>query len=251
MENVETIKNAGETEEKKYILIKKEGRVVLKHIEPSIIKASEDEKLHLCAKNCEKFGVFTCPKIGDRHKKTIDKYDFITDGYQIYDDKKQLEEFKITGCTSYKKSKPTELTPEEKDRIKATRKIIMSTYFGTGTVEEARVQQYLGMIRGNLINAEEKVASDNVLLNSILAQPDAEILLEEVVEYKRKEISKDFLKEKKTNREKKQFTKETAALQKFEKALSGLRTAREAKEHSHELVLKNLTEKGIRENKIK
>ena len=115
---MENVKNIEEQEEKKFILIKKEGRVVLKHIEPSLVAEVNDKcKLHLCAENCAKFGVFTCPKIGDRKKQTIDKYEFITDGHQVYRADKRLEEFKVTGCTSYEKAEPKKLTTEEKNQF--------------------------------------------------------------------------------------------------------------------------------------
>lgn len=249
---MENVKNIEEQEEKKFILIKKEGRVVLKHIEPSLVAEVNDKcKLHLCAENCAKFGVFTCPKIGDRKKQTIDKYEFITDGHQVYRADKRLEEFKVTGCTSYEKAEPKKLTTEEKRHIAKTKRDIMSAYFETGTVDEAQVEQYMQMIHGVLIDAEEKVVPDKVLLNKILKQPNAEALLEEVVAYKKSEIAKKISQNVRSKQEMREFAKQATHLQEFENALSKLRSVRQAKEHARELELQSLREKGIKENKIK
>ncbi len=228
-------------EEKKFVVIKKAGRVVLKNIEPSLVEEVNDKcKLHLCAENCKNFGVFTCPKIGDRKKKTIDKYEFITDGHQVYTGKKKLEEFKVTGCTSYEKTEPKKLTTEEKKHIAETRKNIMTAYFETETADEAQVEQYMQMIHGDLVGAEEKVVPDRVLLNKILKQNDAEALLEEVVDYKKKELSEEMLVGDKTKKEMRAFAKKAISLQEFENALSKLRSARQAKEHAHELEIQKL-----------
>ena len=61
--------------------------------------------IHLCWQNCVNATCDNCPKIRDIKKKNIEKYDFITDGYQIYDKKGELQIFTVTNCKKYIKSK--------------------------------------------------------------------------------------------------------------------------------------------------
>ncbi len=56
---------------------------------------------HLCWNCCTK--IVDCPKIMDVRKKNIEKYDFITDGEQIYDSYGRLETFIVKRCKKFKR----------------------------------------------------------------------------------------------------------------------------------------------------
>lgn len=58
-------------------------------------------QIHLCWEYCDKIIKLDCPKIGDIDKEEIDKYDFIKDGYQVYDEKGDLTQFVVTNCDLY------------------------------------------------------------------------------------------------------------------------------------------------------
>lgn len=58
---------------------------------------------HLCWMNCKNATPNKCSKILDLPKLTIDKYDFITDGYQILDNNDIVDTFVVTKCKNYKR----------------------------------------------------------------------------------------------------------------------------------------------------
>lgn len=63
----------------------------------------DERQNHLCW-NCKNATAIDCDKVADCFKNTIDLYDFIDEGYQIYEGK-SLDRFIVTKCKKYKKSK--------------------------------------------------------------------------------------------------------------------------------------------------
>ena len=57
---------------------------------------------HLCWNNCLNATPNNCPKIKNERKRTINNYEFITDGYQIINDDKLIK-FVVSKCKKYKK----------------------------------------------------------------------------------------------------------------------------------------------------
>ena len=55
---------------------------------------------HLCF-DCVRGCASKCAKIADYRKKPITAYDFIISGYQIYDNRGDVEEFTVTECQNY------------------------------------------------------------------------------------------------------------------------------------------------------
>lgn len=80
-----------------------------------------------------------CEKVMDERKKTIDQYDFITDGVQFIDERGNSDIFYINGCNSYIKDKSnTKLTSKgkmERERLK-------NLWYGTqNTIEAERIRR--------------------------------------------------------------------------------------------------------------
>lgn len=104
----------------------------------------DEKQKHLCWENCANAHPFECDKVTNIIKKRIDKYDFITDGYQIYDEKGKLDKFIVTKCTNYREEKHREMTPEELASARKAKRSIFMSYYDTDTVEEAKaIQKYI------------------------------------------------------------------------------------------------------------
>lgn len=61
----------------------------------------DERQEHLCWHSCVNSYPLQCRKVFDGVKRNIDEYDFITDGYQIFDKNGEVEHFVVTGCTNY------------------------------------------------------------------------------------------------------------------------------------------------------
>ena len=222
------------------VLKKKEGKIEVMNMSPSITNEMNSETtIHLCWGNCsEAFcknaDINKCPKVKDRRKKTLDKYEFITDGIQTLDDAGKVEHFIVTGCNKYEPVGEKKLTKEQAISAKEAKAGLMTYYFDAETLEEAQVSQYMQMIRGTLVNVEGKTLPAKTMVNKILQRSDAEALLKEVVEY--------LGRNPKANEE---------ALRYASKKLRELREARHEKEREHEMTIKVLTKKAKEEGKIK
>ena len=104
---------------------------------------------HLCAEHCMFAFVDKCPKIADNCKKTIDKYDFITDGFQEIKNNGEIKRFCVTGCDKYRK-KAIKETKEMKER---RNKLVASNYtlrYPEPTVEDARLREWEDRENGTL-----------------------------------------------------------------------------------------------------
>lgn len=220
------------------VLKKKEGKLEVMNMSPAIEnEINSKETVHLCWGNCsETFcknaDKSKCAKIKDRRKKTLDKYEFITDGVQTFDKNGNVINFIITGCNKYESAGKKEITKEQAISAKEAKAGLMTYYFDTGTLEEAQVSQYMQMIRGTLVNAEGKTLSAKTMVDKILQRSDAENLLKEVVEY----LGCD----PKSNE---------SALKYASKKLSELREARHEKEREYEANIKVLMKKDKKKEK--
>ena len=139
--------------ENKY-LKKENGITKLELGKPDILDklAQEKENYHLCF-SCSLNCVVNCRKVLDKKKQIISNYDFITGGYQVFNDEDEIDRFVVTDCDNYvpevKKGKPTK---EEAKRIKKAREDLKMLYFGTNTYEEACIKQI------EMINHQEAMA---------------------------------------------------------------------------------------------
>lgn len=137
----------------KEIILKKENGVV------SILEKTEEnmEKLndkHLCATTCSIDIYRKCQKVFGR-KRLIRDYDFITDGYQIFDGNSKLVSFCVNKCKNCKEVYEAKPTAKEEIDARQKRNELMKAYFGTMTIEEAcRVQDEL-IMREDIIADEE------------------------------------------------------------------------------------------------
>lgn len=107
---------------------------------------------HLCWENCKNATASQCPKIADSVKQKIEDYQFITDGYQIFDENGAMDSFIVTGCKNYRKEVRKELTPKEKEKIRLAKEAIRMLYFDAGSIEEAHVIQAELEEKGQLQN---------------------------------------------------------------------------------------------------
>lgn len=98
------------------------------------------EKTHLCA-DCQNCIPSKCVKVNNRIKKTLDKYDFITDGLQNFEDDGKVGGFLVTGCKDFKKDKQKSLTKEAKAKMNKTRRSLRLEYFGSNSLDEALLEQ--------------------------------------------------------------------------------------------------------------
>lgn len=226
---------------KNMVLIKKEGQVSGMHITPSLMKKVNDhEELHLCWENCKHSCVSQCSKIADRRKKSISEYEYINSGFQVFDENGRMTQFKVTDCNNYEKAeKQRKLTDVERKHIKTLKEDLKTAYFDAENMNDAHVKQYMQIIRGELTGVKGKILSEKAIIDKILTQPDAEALLEEFLEYKKKESEKA-----------KDASKYQKSIDFIKLTLMNVKNERLAKEHSENKRIAQLIEKGIRENKI-
>lgn len=93
---------------------------------------------HLCWENCKNCSPKICPKINDEVKQKIDKYDFITDGYQILNKDGKIDTFVVTNCKNYIYKKERVLTPEEKRNAIKIKEGLEIMFFDATNLKEAR-----------------------------------------------------------------------------------------------------------------
>ena len=95
----------------------------------------EAKQKHLCWENCVNASPDLCPKVTDIVKKRIDEYDFITHGFQIFDEKGRMDKFIVTECENYKKTYITEKI--DAARTRKLKESLMLTYYDTDNIREA------------------------------------------------------------------------------------------------------------------
>lgn len=83
------------------VVIKKEnGRVRLANIDMDLIREIKNPCFV-----CENGFANLCPKIADAEDKDISRYDFITDGYQVNNEKGKVKNFVVCKCNNFKEQK--------------------------------------------------------------------------------------------------------------------------------------------------
>lgn len=97
---------------------------------------------HMCS-NCDNCYANKCEKVFDEVKKPIAKYDFITDGVQVYDEKGEMVQFNVFNCNEYKQDRERKnpSTKEEILRLNRIKESIKIAYFDAETIEEANETQ--------------------------------------------------------------------------------------------------------------
>lgn len=227
------------------ILKKKEGKIIAIKLTPSVTqRINNDCELHLCWENCKNAEPNMCKKVADKRKKYLDQYPFVTNGYQVIGEDGKVKQFKVTECANYEKVEKKPLTAEDKKRIRKAKDGLITQYFNSETTDQAYVTQYMQMINGNLKGAENKTLSDKALIDKILKQRDAEMLLEEVIEYQKSKLEEKYVKGKSIEERK-------AFIKKLEDKLEEVRSERRLKERAHDSNIDYLMQKGITENKIR
>lgn len=104
---------------------------------------------HLCS-DCDNAYVAKCSKIRHVDKEKIGSYDYITDGYQVYDKNGELGAFIVSKCNNYVLEEKKNDTRKRIPEIIELRKSLKTLYFGTETIEEANIIQYELAQRGFL-----------------------------------------------------------------------------------------------------
>lgn len=129
---------------KNVMLEKKSGKIKNLKVTKELLERFENsrgvEKTHLCV-DCQNCIPSKCVKVNNRIKKTLDDYDFITDGLQNFEDDGKVYGFLVTGCKNFKKDEQKQLTKEEKRRAKKIRRSLRLDYFESGSLNEAILTQ--------------------------------------------------------------------------------------------------------------
>lgn len=73
-------------------------------------------ELHLCM-SCDNARANRCLKVATRKKLEINKYDFITEGYQVYTPEGELDKFVVSKCDNYVEDIPRIFNLEDNDSV--------------------------------------------------------------------------------------------------------------------------------------
>ena len=164
----------------KIVLKKVNGEMTIKEMTPALQEKINNDKGHLCGDKCAIKIFFGCPKVKDEHKKTIDKYDFITDGIQVIKNN-EIDEFIVQKCTRFEEApKKAKLTAEEKAHIRNQKRSMKTAYFDTSSIEKANIEQYMNEQRGKIKGISGNRPSEESMIKLINDQPNAEDLLREL-----------------------------------------------------------------------
>ena len=136
---------------KNIVVCKKDGEINYNTVEEGAVESKEFGKLlrtsvkHLCG-DCANCNPALCQKVEDIEKDSIDKYDFISEGIQAYDNDGVMQHFFVSKCKKKKKDKERvrPKTKEELQRLRMLKESIKINYFGAENIEEAdRIQSDL------------------------------------------------------------------------------------------------------------
>ena len=133
---------------KNIILEKDNGKVIdLPKTKEVIYELHNGSRIkHLCF-DCVRGCVNKCTKIADYRKKPITAYDFIISGYQIYDNRGDVEEFTVTECQNYKYDDPKYVSEKEKMAARKTIGLFHMAYFGANDLDELEeIKADLGLL---------------------------------------------------------------------------------------------------------
>lgn len=132
---------------KNIILEKENGRVIdLPKTEEVIYELHNGSKLrHLCF-DCVSGCASKCQKVADYRKKPITAYDFIINGYQVFDNRGNIQEFTVTKCKNYEYDAPKHLTPKGRVEAKKVKDAFHMAYFGANDLQELKeIKKNLGL----------------------------------------------------------------------------------------------------------
>ena len=133
---------------KNIILEKDNGKVIdLPKTKEVIYELHNGSRIkHLCF-DCVRGCASKCAKIADYRKKPITAYDFIISGYQIYDNRGDVEEFTVTECQNYKYDDPKYVSEKEKMAARKTIGLFHMAYFGANDLDELEeIKADLGLL---------------------------------------------------------------------------------------------------------
>ena len=87
------------------LIIKKDGKISTIDDKEQIGEYLKEHKkdIHLCWENCRNAYCSKCEKIENLPKKTIDEYEFISDGFQLYNlsSEDTMRIFVVAECSNY------------------------------------------------------------------------------------------------------------------------------------------------------
>ena len=125
-------------------IVKADGQVLIKDVNADELLKDEDFKKyfpchgHLCS-NCDRCYADKCSKVFDIAKKSIGKYDYISNGAQVFNNIGESVFFYVRECDNYlvdkKRHKPT--TKEELENLKRMKESIKIAYFDAENIDEA------------------------------------------------------------------------------------------------------------------
>lgn len=99
----------------KIAIFKKKNGITTKE-EQEVKKVSNSTSEEQLCWSCQFAYTDICPKVAYRGKLIIDKYSFITDGYQIIDEKSDvLLRFVVSGCTNFVNDSEPRIITDDKD----------------------------------------------------------------------------------------------------------------------------------------
>ena len=129
---------------KNTIVVKELNKLWFRDISPEELENIEfSKKMHLSHKHlcsdCDNCYANKCVKVADEVKKSMDEYDFITSGTQVYNGNGEVDFFYVEECNNFKedrkRSKPT--TKEEIENLKRMKESIKIAYFDAENIDEA------------------------------------------------------------------------------------------------------------------
>ncbi len=127
------------------VMINKENGEIRKIYDKELINILRMNTANPC-NYCDCAYADKCQKIADYKEKDIQKYDFITDGYQINDEDGLLEEFTIINCQNFEKDhlRRKVKTKEELKALRELKNNLKIIYFDACDIKEAdEIQRHL------------------------------------------------------------------------------------------------------------
>lgn len=121
-------------------IIKKENGQV-SNVEPTRELVREIRGTYHMCWDCANARSDKCSKVLDREKADLGLYEYITDGYQIYDKNNEIDTFIVAHCNNFVKDEKRKYTSVEKAKLKKLKEDLMTHYFDTETADEAYLIQ--------------------------------------------------------------------------------------------------------------
>ncbi len=141
--------------------IKRTGVISTSDVSPDNNK-SKRENCHLCAK-CHNAEPNMCSKIADEHKKDLIDYDFITDGYQTFDESGESDIFVVKKCENFVPMSNLGPSKKQAAKYKKLKGQLACGYFDVATPDEAYLLQAELFERGHLDINKDYLPSERTL----------------------------------------------------------------------------------------